>query len=200
MLREPEEMEEEIVTGAACFVGTSAFHGDLLAVPGLFVWLGFCLCCDTACKKKDDEDEEDHGEGSAESDDDYDDEGEEALRPLDTEDVRQMMVERFLELEDEGEETTEEGLIRWCMEEMDEEIDTEEEFDRHFELACSTLRRMVDDREVLLGRSSWPEGRVLRLRTGGGRHVACAGSGPRPEQLPRGGGGRLRGRSTSPGG
>ena len=44
------------------------------------------------------------------------------------------------------------------------------------------------------------EGRVLRQRlTGGGRCVACAGSGPRSEHLPRDGGGRLRGRSTGPG-
>ena len=141
----------------------------------------------------------DDGDDSADPDDDFADEEEEAIRPLAMEDVRQLMVERFLELEDEGEEATEEGLIQWCLEEMDEEIDTEEEFDRRFDLTCATIRRMVDDREVLLGRSSWPEGRVLRLRTGGGP-VACAGSGPRPEQLPRGDGGRLRGRSTSTGG
>ena len=134
------------------------------------------------------------------SDDDYADEEEEAIPPLDAWDVRQMMLGRLLELDAAGEETTEEGLFFWCLEAMDEEIDTDEELHRRIELIDSTFRRMVDAREVQLGRSSRPEGRVLRSRTGGGRHVACAGSGPRPEQLPRGGGGRLRGRSTSPGG
>ena len=153
----------------------------------------------TLPSKKDEDDEEDDDD-DGQSDDDYAGEEEEAIPPLDAWDARLMMLGRLLELEAAGEEITEEGLFWWCLEEMAEEIDTDEELHRRIELIDSTIGRMVDDREVKLGRSSRPEGRVLRPRTGGGRHVACAGSGPRPEQLPRGGGGRLRGRSTSAGG